>query len=590
MRTLKSVMALFGSLALLLGMCVLGAATASAADVVDPGTAPPLRFSTFNMCGHKCVAVDKLTDDAYREDVVVRETDLTGWKADQIFLQEVCAYQYDAIAARLQPRGFTGRYVATLPKGAVDTDHHAICLGTSSYGMAVFTKGAFVSGTDLDLNTYGADSKRQEPEDITSPCIQSYLQNRLTWSCSAHLYWEPESSGAALRNAEALKLAAKVKQWDDAGVPVVVGGDFNTQPWNGGTQPLYSPAAGSGGALGPGSGTMTEADETDADFFQQKCKDLQLTHCRSGATTYEDAGGKRKIDYLFFASRFFKDEKGDSQPRETTVSDHHVYRAAATWSDCGPAAPTAGGVFRVDATGALFRYAGNSDGTLAGACKTGFGWGNMRHIARQGGTLLAVDQSGDLWRYPADPVTGSYSGSTRTKAGSGLQGATALLAPGDLDGDGYPDLLVRDAAGDLWRYPGTAAGGYDSAAAVKAAAPAPGTSWGDYKALLAVDLVRDSANAADLVGRDTTGLLWLHKADGSGGYAPRAQIGNGWQTYTALATPGDLDGDGNADLIGRDHVLDKSYGNLWFYKGDGTGGYAPRVQIGNGYPDDEPLF
>ena len=43
----------------------------------------------------------------------------------------------------------------------------------------------------------------------------------------------------------------------------------------------------------------------------------------------------------------------------------------------------------------------------------------------------------------------------------------AVLGPGDVNGDGNPDLLAREAAtGDLWLYPGNGAGGW-----------APGCGW-----------------------------------------------------------------------------------------------------------------
>ncbi|WP_433543670.1 FG-GAP repeat domain-containing protein (plasmid) [Streptomyces sp. CA-294286] len=290
------------------------------------------------------------------------------------------------------------------------------------------------------------------------------------------------------------------------------------------------------------------------------------------------------------------DVKGDALPRDAAVSDHAKLRGAASWADCVPSAPAAlakGAVFRVDASGALFRYAGKTSGGLAAPCKVGSGWRDMLHISRQGGTLVAVDEAGDLWGYPADPATGRYSGSTRVKAGSGLKGADDVLTPGDTDGDGNPDLLVRQG-GKLWRHSGTATGGYRPTG-IQVDPPGVGKSWGDYNILIAAgDFARDGATdpvRPDLIGRDSAGDLWLHKGNGAGGYAPRVRIGNGWQTYTALAAPGDLDGDSHPDLVGRDLVTGKDYGNLWFYKGNGAGGYAPRQKIGNGYPTaDEHLF
>lgn len=111
-----------------------------------------------------------------------------------------------------------------------------------------------------------------------------------------------------------------------------------------------------------------------------------------------------------------------------------------------------------------------------------------------------------------------------------------------------------------------------------------GNGWQVYTALVAPgDFTGDGR--PDLIGRDTAGDLWLYRGDGHGGYAPRERVGTGWQIYTALVSPGDLDGDGRPDLAGRDAA-----GDLWFYEGDGKGGYSPRERIGNGYPQGELLL
>ncbi|MGW1280681.1 endonuclease/exonuclease/phosphatase family protein [Streptomyces tsukubensis] len=618
MTRFKSVVALIGSLVFMSAVGPVGAPAATAAtsatagDVVDPGTAPPIRVSTYNLCGNACPD-GTLPETDLRESTVAAEGQ-SGWNADVVFLQEICKYQYDDIAVRLP--GFTGHYVETVPTGAI-VGGRVVCRDRSSYGMAVFAKGTLHTDpgravvderdgvVDLDLNGYttGPDPTRLEPEDITSPCMRVFVQNRSTWVCSVHLYWGSESVPAekALRDAEAVRLYERVKRWQDEGVPVILGGDFNTQPWNTGTQPFYSDRAHSNTL---GTGRMTEVDETDNSpgFFQSVC--AGKPRCRSGEPTRDDTvapdpngndTADRKIDYIFFSTQFFDGVLGDALPVDRDISDHAILRGAARWTDCVPAAPGAGAVFRVDANGALDRYAGRSNGTIAPACRVGSGWSSMKRTVRQGSALLAVGGTGALWRYPADPATGTYSSSTRTAAGSGFAGAAgpggALLAPGDTDHDGYPDLLVRDALGDLWRYPGSAGGTYTQQTAVKLDGPAPGRTWGDYTMLVAPgDFATDAANAPDLVGMDAAGYLWLHKGTAVGTYGPPVQIGHGWQIYNALAAPGDIDGDGKPDLVARDRVPGKTYGYLWFYRGNGTGGYEPRVKIGNGYPDSEPLF
>ncbi|MEU4421744.1 endonuclease/exonuclease/phosphatase family protein [Actinoplanes sp. NPDC024001] len=541
---------LLGSLLLLLGIAV--AAPPAYADAPAPGTAPPLRFVTYNICGHVCVVNGTGPDDAHRTATVVAEAANSGWRADYIFLQEVCKYQFDDIKAKL-PAGFTGLFAELIAAGE-SRGGKKVCKG-SAFGEAVFVRGTPVSSTVLTLTAGG------ESEQIKSPCIQSWVQNRRTWACSVHLYWNER----VYNEANGRTLAAQTRAWEDAGIPVVLGGDFNGQPGTTTTLPFYTPGT------QQGAGTMTEVDESDSDY-------CPTGPCRAGEPTFHDG---RKLDYLFATSRFVREVVGDSLPQDATVSDHRLLRGAAAWADCGPVGPGAAGMFRVDSAGMLFHYTGRSGGALGPACKRGYGWGYLRHIARQDTTLVAIDPDGVLWRYPADPVNGRYSGGTRVRAGTGFGSANALLTPGDVDSDGLPDLVVRDTQGVLRRYPGTADGGYGAPVTVAAA----GTAWSTYDLLLAPgDFARDAANAPDLLGRTADGGLWLHRGDGRGGYGPATKIGTNWQVYSAMAATGDVDGDGNQDFLGRDAA-----GALWFYRGNGTGGYATRTQIGSA-PTGEPLF
>ncbi|MFD5770482.1 FG-GAP-like repeat-containing protein [Streptomyces sp. NPDC127049] len=553
-KALGAAGALLGSAAAL----VLGVPTAQA-DTVTAGTAPALRFVSYNMCGSGNPCTDALgyTDEA-KYTTIVDQTNGSVWNADQIFLQEVCRYQYDELARRLAPKGFQGLYTTTVQLGTGST----LCAkgpdGTKGdYGMAVLVKGTVTERKVLDLTAGG------ETEPIKSPCVKSYTQGRANWACSVHLYWAADPT---LRNQEARFLASQAAAWQEQGLPVVLGGDFNDTPGSTMAGTFYGPATGSG------TGTFTEVDETDKDYFTSAC--ATATRCRSGETTF--GSSRRKIDYIFLSSAHFKNVKGDVLPRVTDASDHDMVRGAATWADCGPAGTT-DGLFRRDASGALYRYAGQTDGKLAAPCKVGSGWGIMDKVAQDGTTLVAADDSGVLWRYPADPATGGYSGSTRVQAGTGWQANDVLLAPGDFDGDGKRDLIGRDTAGALWLYPGDGANGYGARKQI-------GTGWHMFDALVAPGDF-DGDGRADLIGRDTGGGLWFYKGNGAGSYAPRAQIGSGWQIYSALVAPGDVNGDGKADLIGRDADND-----LWLYKGNGAAYYAPRVQIGYGYPGGELLF
>ncbi|MFF0219649.1 FG-GAP-like repeat-containing protein [Streptomyces vinaceus] len=544
----------FATAAALLGGALgpLALAPTAQADSIGGADAPPLRFLSYNICGNACTDA-KGYDNTHRIDAVVAEATGASWNADQLHLQEVCRPQFDAIRTRLQAHGFQGFFATALPGG-----NPGMC-GGADYGNAVLVKGSLAETKVLDLTVDG------ESEPITVPCVKTYTQARANWACSVHLYW----NDAALREREADALATQAKQWQDAGVPVVLGGDFNTLPRSKAASSFYAPGIGDGGV-----GTFIEADETDRDqFVATACGDGR-TRCRSGEATF----GNSKIDYVFLSERHFKNAKADVLPKDPLASDHNALRAAAYWSDCGPTAAGTGQLLRRDAKGALFSYAGRAGAAaVAGACKVGTGWGGMTHITRDGSAILAVDTAGTLWRYPADPVNGTYSGSTRVQIGSGWQSYDTVLAAGDLSGDGRPDLVTRDSAGALWLHRATATGSYGPRTQI-------GSGWQGYDALVAPgDFSGDGR--PDLITRDGAGALWLHRATASGTYGPRTQIGTGWQIYTALTSPGDLDGDGHQDLLGRD-----ASGGLWFYQGDGAGSYSPRTQIGYSYPDGELLF
>ncbi|GIG68252.1 FG-GAP-like repeat-containing protein [Phytomonospora endophytica] len=546
--------------AALVGLTTLVAAPAAYADVVTPGAAPPLRFVSYNMCGNVCSDPQKF-DLARRLDYIVAQTDGGGWNADQIHLQEVCRAQYDTLLGRLRAKGFNGLFEKTV-WGRSD-----VCAG-GDYGMAILVKGTIADSIVLELTQGG------ETEEIDAPCVKTYTQNRANWACSVHLYWSNEP----LRVAEAKELAAQAKAWQDAGIPVVLGGDFNAFPDEPTMNSFY------GTALPGGAGAFREADESDADYFAQGgCDPASVTRCRAGEFTFDGKDADSKIDYLFLGERYFTKVVGDSMPLDTRLSDHRLLRGAATWSDCGVPGTTTAGVIRRDATGALYRYSGKPDGTVAPACKSGTGWNMMTTVVRHGDfdgngseDIVAVDAGGLLWLYPADG-SGSFSGGTRRQIGTGWQVYDVLLAPGDFNGDAEPDLLGRDAAGDLWFYAGNGTGGYAPKARI-------GTGWQIYGALLAPGDVNGDGES-DLIGRDSAGALWFHAGNGAAGFAAKVGIGTGWQIYDALVAAGDVNGDGRADLVGRDTA-----GGLWFYAGDGAGGYAARKQVGYGFPAGELIF
>jgi len=130
--------------------------------------------------------------------------------------------------------------------------------------------------------------------------------------------------------------------------------------------------------------------------------------------------------------------------------------------------------------------------------------------------LAAIDSSGMLWVYPGKQYrwdgTGTRSTSLfspRIQVGRGWGKFTSLLRHGDINGDGRQDVLVRDAQGALFLYPGT-------------------------------------GNPAAMLGKGV-------------------QVGSGWGGFTSITSAGDLNTDGKDDLLGQ-----KSNGELLLYTGSGN--------------------
>jgi hypothetical protein len=180
-------------------------------------------------------------------------------------------------------------------------------------------------------------------------------------------------------------------------------------------------------------------------------------------------------------------------------------------------------------------------------------------------------QSGELYLYRG-LSNGTFD--TPIKVGStAWAGFTAIVAPGDFDGDGKADVIGRKADGTLWLYPGNGASGW------KQPFKQIGASWETFTAVVAPGDF-DGDGKADLIARKAEGTLWLYPGNGASGWKqPFKQIAVGWQSYTAVVAPGDFDGDGKADLIGR-----KADGTLWLYPGNGaTGWKTPFKQLEAGW-------
>ncbi|MFH8259428.1 FG-GAP repeat domain-containing protein [Streptomyces roseolus] len=159
-------------------------------------------------------------------------------------------------------------------------------------------------------------------------------------------------------------------------------------------------------------------------------------------------------------------------------------------------------------------------------------------------------------------------------SGGGWGSYNHVFGPGDLNGDGKGDLLARDRSGVLYLMRGNGEGtGFASRIRV-------GSGWSAYNRLIGAGDVSGDGRA-DILARDGSGVLWLYKGTGvsTRPFETRYRIGGGWNAYRQIAAPGDMDGDGRADLLAT-----TSGGTLYRYHSTATKGVlAPRAAVGAGW-------
>ncbi|SME97708.1 uncharacterized protein with LGFP repeats [Cellulosimicrobium cellulans J34] len=207
------------------------------------------------------------------------------------------------------------------------------------------------------------------------------------------------------------------------------------------------------------------------------------------------------------------------------------------------------------------------------ATSVGMGWTGPRTVGAGDWTgdglpdLMLVDASGRLWLYPGRS-DGRWS--PRRAIGNGWQVMTLVTGGHDWDGDGRPDLLARHRDGTLYLYPSNGRGGFGTRRAI-------GSGWQVMSAVTMTGTLSDGRPA--LVARSGV-TLYLYRGDGKGGFSGgRTVVGTGWQVMTAIVGVGDVNDDGRSgDIVARD-----SSGRLFLYPGNGTGGVRGRSQIGSGW-------
>ncbi|GLF95894.1 FG-GAP-like repeat-containing protein [Streptomyces yaizuensis] len=182
------------------------------------------------------------------------------------------------------------------------------------------------------------------------------------------------------------------------------------------------------------------------------------------------------------------------------------------------------------------------------------------------GELLTLNGSGGL-TYQYGTGKGTFTGK---RTGSGWPATVKAVPFGDLSGDRCNDVLVRFASGTLRAYrPACGAAPTPSTAYTSL-----GTGWNQYDVLTSPGDVSGDGRADLIARRASTGDVYLYKATSTGKLSGRVKIASKWTGYKKILGAGDLNGDGHGDLL----VQDRS-NELWRYDGTAAGKFKGRVKV-----------
>ncbi|WP_156224863.1 FG-GAP-like repeat-containing protein [Pseudactinotalea suaedae] len=231
-------------------------------------------------------------------------------------------------------------------------------------------------------------------------------------------------------------------------------------------------------------------------------------------------------------------------------------------------------VLAVDASGALRLYAGNGAGGWSASRVVGSGWKTFRILAANDANgdgkadIFGIDAAGRLHLYPG---RGNGSFGTRLSFGPGWSSMAQVFSPGDFDGDGRSDVVAVDTSGRLWLYKGNGKGGFQSGRTQI------GHGWGAFTQVLAGgDVNRDGR--PDILGVDRSGRMFAYLGNGSGRFAgARQQVGTGWANLRVHSVGG-FDADGLDD-----YLTIAPNGAMYLYRGSAKAWVQSQQKIGQGW-------
>ena len=245
-----------------------------------------------------------------------------------------------------------------------------------------------------------------------------------------------------------------------------------------------------------------------------------------------------------------------------------------------------GDVLTLNSSGGLTYQLGKySTGTFSGKT-SGSGWSTSVKPVPFGdlsgdrcNDVLVRLSSGELRLYKPGCGAAVEPSTAYTSLGTGWGQYDVLTSPGDVSGDGRPDLVARNAStGAVYLYQGTSTGKLSSRVKLY-------DDWRGYKKIVGVGDLNGDGHG-DLLLQNSANDLWRRYGTGTGTFGSRVKVFGDWGgSYNVVVGVGDLTGDGKADIISRD-----SSGNVYRNNGDGKGSFSARTQVATGWGGYKGLY